>query len=306
VPCAGHARQLKRPHIDVTRAFLYQEKFMNRSVSFKPALWAVAALTAAVMAGCGGGDDAAPAPAPVVTPPAATGPHTCTAGAANCVNLGTAAKYAVLAQSAITSITASAITGDVGLSPGTKADYSGFTLADNGDNTFSTDPQVTGKIFAADNTGGSTSADLTQAQIDAIAAFGAADPAVLTPTVTTGASAINTADCAGATPGVYHFTAAVNIASECTFNGGPDDIWVFQVDGALTQTAGVNVNLTGGAQAKNVLWRVDGAASIGAGSHLEGVVIARDSITLGAGATSTGRLLAGAAVTVDGSTVAQP
>jgi hypothetical protein len=147
---------------------------------------------------------------------------------------------------------------------------------------------------------------LAQAQIDAVTAFGAADPAVLTPGTTTGNSTVDTAACGGALPGVYHFTGDANITQECTFNGGPDDIWVFQVDGALNQTAGVNVNLTGGAQAKNVLWRVDGAATIGAGSHLEGVVIARDSITLGAGATSTGRLLAGNAVTVDGSTVAQP
>jgi hypothetical protein len=60
------------PHIDVDRASLDQEKFMNRLESFKPAVWAMAAITAAVMAGCGGGGDDAP-PTPAAPPAAAVG-----------------------------------------------------------------------------------------------------------------------------------------------------------------------------------------------------------------------------------------
>jgi Ice-binding-like len=278
---------------------------MNRSVSFKPAGWAMAALTAAVMAGCGGGGGgSAPAATPVTPPATATGPNVCNSAAAHCVNLATSANYAVLAQSSITSsATASSITGNVGLSPGVKANYVGFTLTDDGTNTFSTDPQVTGKIFAADNIQATQDA-LTTAEADAQNAFIAAG--ALTADVSPGGTTIDTAACAGAGAGVYHFSGAVSITQDCVLTGGADDIWVFQIPGALTQDAATHVTLAGGAQAKNVLWQVDGGVNVGAGSHLEGVVLSSGAIGLGAGASATGRLLTNGAVTVDGSTVAQP
>ena len=53
--------------------------------------------------------------------------------------------------------------------------------------------------------------------------------------------------------------------------------------------------LTNGAQSRNVFWIVEGAVSIGAGSHMEGTILGGAAITFGADATINGRALAGSA-----------
>jgi hypothetical protein len=58
------------------------------------------------------------------------------------VNLRTAANYVVLADTAISDIPVSNITGDVAISPGFRGSISGLTV-----------PEVTGTIFAADDPG---------------------------------------------------------------------------------------------------------------------------------------------------------
>ena len=66
------------------------------------------------------------------------------------------------------------------------------------------------------------------------------------------------------------------------------------------------VLLAGGALAENIFWQVEGGVLLGAGAHIEGVVLSGTSIALGAGASAHGRLLAKTAVTLDTSTVTQP
>ena len=61
--------------------------------------------------------------------------------------------------------------------------------------------------------------------------------------------------------------------------------------------------LAGGALAKNVIWEVAGAVSLGTTSHFEGVVLSKTAITLQTGASINGRLLAQTAVSLDSSTV---
>jgi hypothetical protein len=56
------------------------------------------------------------------------------------VALGTSARFAILSNSAITDIPTSAITGDVGISPGARSSITGLTI-----------PEVTGTIYAADD-----------------------------------------------------------------------------------------------------------------------------------------------------------
>lgn len=78
--------------------------------------------------------------------------------------------------------------------------------------------------------------------------------------------------------------------------GDPDAVFVIQIVGAFGVTAGVgNVVLTNGAQSRNVFWIVEGAVSIGAGSHMEGTILGGAAITFGADATINGRALAGSA-----------
>ena len=64
------------------------------------------------------------------------------ASAAQTVQLGTAAPFAVLAHSAVTDVPTSTITGDVGLSPAAGTNITGLTPA-----------EVSGTIYAPDATG---------------------------------------------------------------------------------------------------------------------------------------------------------
>jgi hypothetical protein len=107
-------------------------------------------------------------------------------------------------------------------------------------------------------------------------------------------------------PGLYKWGTGVLIATDVTLNGGPNDVWIFQISGGITQAAATRVLLTGGALAKNVFWQTFGAVAIDTTAHLEGIVLSQTGITLATGATVNGRLLSQTAVTLDASTVTQP
>src|SRR3984885_8604293 len=65
------------------------------------------------------------------------------------VVLGAASTYAVLAESAVSNVPTSSITGNVGLSPAAASYITSFGLTRAG--TKWTAPQVVGGVFAADN-----------------------------------------------------------------------------------------------------------------------------------------------------------
>jgi hypothetical protein len=65
---------------------------------------------------------------------------------------------------------------------------------------------------------------------------------------------------------------------------------------------GATISLINGAKASNVFWQVGSSATLGAYSVFAGNVLADSSITMATGATSCGRLLAGA-VTATGAFV---
>jgi hypothetical protein len=98
----------------------------------------------------------------------------------------------------------------------------------------------------------------------------------------------------------------VLISSNVTLNGGPNDVWIFQVPGTLTQASATQVTLTGGAVASNVIWQVAGATTIGTTAHFEGILLDQTSIAVNTGASVTGRLLAQTAVTLQQNAVNQP
>ena len=274
---------------------------MNRFESYiKPLMWSMALVTAAVVAGCGGGGGGGSAPAPAA-PAAAAG--VCSGGA-SCVTLGTASDYAILAQSGVTSTASgSAVTGDVGLNAA-EGGFTGFgqTVAP-ATPSFATSTLVNGKMFAR-SYADPTPANLATATTDASNAYADAAAKVTTFPVNPTAGTISAANNPVA-PAVYNWTTAVSL-SDVTLNGGPNDVWVFQIGGALNQAAASTVTLTGGAQAKNVFWQVGSAVTLGAGAHLVGTVLSNAGITLGAGSVVDGRLLATTAVTIDTSTVTKP
>jgi len=100
------------------------------------------------------------------------------------------------------------------------------------------------------------------------------------------------------TSGVYKIGAAATLASPVTLDaeGDPDAVFIIQIVGAFGTTASLgNVVLANGAQSRNIFWVVEGAVSIGAGSHMEGTILGGAAITFGAGTTMNGRVIAGSA-----------
>ncbi len=83
-----------------------------------------------------------------------TVPYTVSAVSPAVVNLGTAGNFAILSKTAITTTGSTAITGDLGISPAFSTDTSGFGLVLDASGTFATSSLVTGRIYAANHTGG--------------------------------------------------------------------------------------------------------------------------------------------------------
>ncbi len=217
------------------------------------------------------------------------------------VNLGQAGNFVILAKSGISTVPTSVITGDIGVSPAAASAITGFALTAAATNVFSTSPQVTGKVFAA-NFAPPTPSNMTTAVGDMELAF--TDAAGRAPDATElGAGNIGGMTLA---PGVYKWGTGLMIPTSITLAGDASAVWIFQVDQNLVMASGTQVVLSGGAQAKNVYWQVAGSVSLGTTAHLEGVILTQTSITLGTGASVTGRLLAQTAVTIDSSTVVAP
>ena len=164
------------------------------------------------------------------------------------LNIGTAANYAILAETGISTVPDSVIVGDIGVSPIVATAITGFSLTADATNVFSTFPQITGKAYAADYAA-PASVNLTRAVGDMGTA--SIDAAGRTPNYTD----MYTGDLSGKTltPGVYKWNTPVSINTDVTLNGGPNDIFIFQIANGINQADGTRVNLTGGAQAKNII-----------------------------------------------------
>ena len=217
------------------------------------------------------------------------------------VNLGMAGNFVILAKSAVSTVPASNITGNIGLSPAAASYITGFSMSADASNVFSTSSQVTGQLFAADYTP-PTPSNMTTTVSDMELAF--TDAAGRAADVTE----LGAGDISGATltPGVYKWSSGLLLASDLTLNGSATDVWIFQIAQNLTVSNGVRIVLAGGAVPKNIFWQVSGEASFGTSAHLEGIVLSQTLISLNTGATANGRLLAQTAVTLDAATVVAP
>lgn len=223
------------------------------------------------------------------------------------VSLGAAGNYAILAKTGVSTVPPSVVTGNIGLSPAARNYLTGWSLLLEPTDAYFTSAQVAapGKLYAADNVGGTTSVDLTTAVANMGTAYTDAAGRTATSAATTNVGA-GTLTSLTLTPGVYVWGSSVNIPTNLTLNGSATDVWIFQIAGTLTMAANKNVTLIGGALAKNVYWQVADAVTIGAGTHFEGIVLGQTSITMETGASLTGRLLAQSAVILDATTVTVP
>ncbi len=218
------------------------------------------------------------------------------------VNLGSAANFVILAKSGISTVPPSMITGNIGVSPINSTAITGFSLSLTAGSPFATSAQVTGDVYAPDYAA-PTPVNLTTAVGDMQTAYTDA-AGRSTPDFTE----LGSGQIGGLTliPGLYKWSTDVLISSDVILSGGPNDVWIFQIAGKITQTNGAKMHLTGGALAANVFWQAFGAVSIGTTAHFEGNIMAQTSINLGTGASINGRLLAQTAVTLESSTVTAP
>ena len=217
------------------------------------------------------------------------------------VNLGTAGQFAILAKAAISTVPASVVTGDIGVSPAAATYITGFSLAADGTNVFSTATQVVGKVYAA-NYAIPTPAKMT-------AAIGHMELAYLEAAARPpDATELGAGDIGGKTipRGVYKWGTGLLIPTNVTLSGSATDVWIFQIAQNLTVSGGAKVLLTGGAVAKNVFWAVAGHVDLGTTSHVEGAVLCKTAITLHTGASVNGRLLAQTAANIAKSVVTAP
>ena len=261
---------------------------------------AAALLAACSLAACG--TDSSGADVSPTTPGAGTGTGSTGGHGPAPVALGTAANYVILAKSAISNVPTSAITGNLGLSPAAASFITGFTLSLPAAGAASTSAQVTGSVYASDYAT-PTPSNLTTAIGDMQTAYTNAAGRV-TPDHTELAAG----NLGGLTlpPGLYKWSNTVSIPTNVTLKGGPNDTWIFQISGGITQASASRVVLAGGALPQNIVWQVFGVVEIGTTAHMEGVILSQTSITLKTGASANGRLLAQTAVTLAGNAVVQP
>jgi len=104
------------------------------------------------------------------------------------------------------------------------------------------------------------------------------------------------------TPGVYKHGTAITIALAnptvyLDALGDGNAVFIFVAGTTLTTCAGSNIVLINGAKANNVFWVLGTAVTMGAGSSLKGTVLAGTAITIGTNGDICGRAIARTAVT---------
>lgn len=193
--------------------------------------------------------------------------------------LGTAGDFAVLAGTTVTNTGGSAVTGELGVWPGTAV--TGFP------------PGIVtgGSIHSADAVAQAAQADLTTAYNDL---------AGLAPDVD-----LSGMDLGGLTltPGVYNFSSSAFLTNTLTLDaqGDPNAMFVFQMGSTLITASDSAVMTINGADSCNIFWQVGSSATLGTNTDFQGNILALTSITLTTGASILdGRALArNGAVTMD-------
>ena len=237
------------------------------------------------------------------------------------MNLGTAGNYVILAKTGVSTVPSSVVTGNVGLSPAARTFLTGWSLITEPTDTSFGSAQVVapGRLFAADNVGGTTSVDLTTAVGNMETAYTAANG--MAPAGGALAGGVPGTACPGTggtgalggmtiSPGVYTCTVAVSIAAGTNVTLSGAGVYVIRTTQGISQASGTQVILAGGALAQNVFWvpalTVDIVGTAGTTTRMAGVILAKTDIVVGTNATVNGRLLAQTAVTLDQATVTQP
>jgi hypothetical protein len=235
------------------------------------------------------------------------------ASAAPAVNLASSSSFAVLANQSISNVGAGTalLSGSLGLTPNGPTSISGSFGFVAG----------TGAEHAADAVAGTAQTDaFGGAGSGSGGAYHAAATASSTGTVTTGnlATQNSPGSVVGTyTPGVYASPSSMSLDGTITLKGDPSSVFIFQMP-ASTLTVGATLpssvvlaaaaGAAGPVQACHVFWQVGSSATLDTNTtNFVGNILALTSITLNAGPSVQGRLLAGGgSVVVDDNTITAP
>jgi hypothetical protein len=229
------------------------------------------------------------------------------------VDLGTAGDFTILAKTGISTVPTSVVTGNIAVSPITSAAITGFNLAKDTSNEYSTDGGIQLKGNAkAPNYGLATASALTKAVLDMETAY---TDAAGRPNIDAAKLNLGGGDLGGKTltSGVYTFDRNVIISTgnDLTFdgensfdeNGRSDAVFIIQTSKSVLQAIATNVVLAGGALAENIFWVVAQEVVVEAGSHMKGVLLVKTGVTFVTKSSLDGRILAQTAVTLQKATV---
>jgi len=295
-------------------------------------MWFSALLLTAVVAGCGGND-------PILGGGGA-GTGVTNLPGINTSMLGTAAPFGFSATAGMaTAVSSSTVNADVLLDPLAQCNATAVD-AFGGIGSCAAigfPPSIVGTVISSLFTGGRNIAtiktDLNAAYLSLCPA-GVPDAACsLNGGVVIGAAAagigggvgapcvynINAGNCF--TPGVYTAASSITVTGDLTLDaqGNQNAVFVFQAGSTVGTAAGAappgartRILLVNGAKASNVWWVAGSSATAGLYSEMQGNLLAANSVTLNQGATSCGRMLAGAwtgaggggAITLGGGNVA--
>jgi hypothetical protein len=192
-------------------------------------------------------------------------------------------RFAVLGGASVTNSGLSSVTGDLGVSPGVS--ITGFPPG-----------QVYGSIHNSDAAAAAAHADMITTYNDAVGQI---------------PDASITGDLGGLTlpPGVYSAASSIGLTGTLTLDaqGNRNADWIFQIGSTLTTATASHMLLINGATARNVIWLIGSSATLGTDTDFAGRVLAQTSITVNAGVTVNGQVLAiDGSVTLDTNRITRP
>lgn len=237
------------------------------------------------------------------------------------VNLGRAAPFGIAATAGVTNtptVPITTINGNVVLDPVSGATCNlvpinasgGFGLC--GGSPPVLNGQVISPLFPdAGATSGAIKSDLMAAYLSitppagppAAGSLGGATPI---PAGTTLGAPTGSAQVQGDNyfvPGVYQSLTSILVTGDLTLDGlgDPNAVFIFQSSSTVGAAAGTpgpgphtRILLVNGAKASNVFWQAGSSATLGTAAEWQGNILAAADITMVTGATSCGRLFAGA------------
>jgi len=202
--------------------------------------------------------------------------------------LGAANSFSILAETTITNVPSSTISGDVGLSPETGA------------NIGLSDPEVGGTIYSVDGFGPAGSVTDPALLSQAISAMMGNYTALDQPCTTSYAGVQDLTLVSPLDPGVYCADAFI-LTGELNLSGS--GVWIFKSAATLITSSGSIVSGGGGC---SVWWRLGSSADLGSNSTMVGNIYSGTSINMQTGASLSGRAFAQAAVTLDQNIINTP